>query len=390
MKALTWHGRHDVRVDQVDDPQLEKPDDMIIKITSTAICGSDLHLYNGLMSGMKSGDIIGHEPMGIVEEVGPQVTRFKRGDRVVVPFTISCGHCHFCERDLYSLCDESNPNKEKAEEQLGHSPAGLFGYSHLLGGFAGGQAEYLRVPYANVGPIKIPSDLPDDKVLFLSDIFPTGYMAAENLDIKPTDTVAIWGCGPVGQFAIQSAWLLGAKRVIAIDSQPERLQMAKEFGKAEVINYEETDVYQALQQMTGGLGPEKCMDAVGAEAHTTSAIANMKDKTREALHVPENRPYVLNEAIKCCQKGGIVSIPGVYTDSANNLAIGPAMNKALTFRMGQTHVQKYLPRLLNLIEDKKIDPSFVITHHVPLVEAPAAYKMFDEKKDNCIKVVLRP
>lgn len=390
MKAVTWHGRHDMRVEDVADPEIQHAQDVIVKITSTAICGSDLHLYNGVMAGMKSGDIIGHEPMGIVEEVGPGVKKLKKGDRVVVPFTISCGHCFFCDQQMFSLCDESNPKAEKARALFGQSPAALFGFSHLTGGIPGGQAEYLRVPYADVGPVVIPEGLPDEKVLFLSDIFPTGWMAAENCDIKPQDTVAIWGCGPVGQFTIQSAWLQGAKRVIAIDDVPERLNMAKNVGKAEIIDLSNSDVYDVLMQMTKGRGPDKCIDAVGAEAHSANILKDTKDSFLQNIHIPTNRPYVLNEIIKCCRKGGVISIPGVYTASVANFAMGPAMNKGLTFKMGQTHVQKYLPKLLGLIEDKKIDPSFVITHNVNLVEAPAAYEMFNDKKDECIKIVLRP
>lgn len=390
MRAVTWHGRHDMRVDNVEDPKIEHERDAIIKITSTAICGSDLHLYNGVMAGMKSGDIIGHEPMGIVEEVGKGVKNLKKGDRVVVPFTISCGSCYFCDRELFSLCDESNPKPEKAQEIMGHSPAALFGYSHLTGGIPGGQAEYLRVPYADIGPIVIPEGLPDEKVLFLSDIFPTGWMALENCNVKSDDTVAIWGCGPVGQFAIQSAWLMNAKRVIAIDDVPERLEMAKKHGKAEIIDRSKEDVHQALMEMTKGMGPDIVVDAVGAEAHASNMVSDTVDSTLQALHIPLNRAYVLNEAIKACRKGGTVSIPGVYTSNVKDFPMGPAMNKALSFKMGQTHVQRYLPRLLSLIEEGKIDPSFVITHNVSLSEAPAAYKMFNEKKNNCVKVVLHP
>ena len=390
MKAVTWHGRHDMRVDNVDDPILQKPDDIIIKVTSTAICGSDLHLYNGVMAGMQEGDIIGHEPMGVVEEVGSEIKHLKKGDRVVVPFTISCGACYFCSHDLYSLCDDSNPKKEKAQKELGHSPAALFGYSHLTGGIPGGQAEYLRVPYANVGPVKVPSSLPDEKVLFLSDIFPTGWMAAENCKITDNDVVAIWGCGPVGLFAMKSAWLQGAKRVIAIDDVPERLEMARKHCDVETIDFSKDNVYESLLDMTSGYGPDKCIDAVGAEAHTSQVLVDLKDDARQAAKIPHNRPYVLNEMIKSCRKGGTISIPGVYTDSVPNFAMGPAMNKALTFKMGQTHVQKYLNNLLELVEDGQIDPSFLITHTVPLQEAPAAYKMFNDKKDDCVKVVLKP
>lgn len=379
-----------MRVDNVPDPKIQHPRDAIIRITSTAICGSDLHLYNGMMAGMKSGDIIGHEPMGIVEEVGSSVTHLKKGDRVVVPFTISCGSCYFCDKDLFSLCDESNPNRSDAEKALGHSPAGLFGYSHLTGGFPGGQAEYLRVPFADVGPIKIPEMLADEQVLFLSDILPTGWMAAANCDIQPTDTVAVWGCGPVGQFAIQSAWLMGAKRVIAIDDFEGRLQMARDIGKAETINFSKEKVYDRLMEMTGGMGPDKCIEAVGGEAHTANALVDGKDTTLQAMHVGVNRAYALNEAVMNCRKGGVVSVPGVYTGNIKDFAAGAFMNKGLTMKTGQTHVQHYLPKLLKLIEDKKIDPSLIITHTVNLSEAPAAYKHFNEEKDKYIKVVLKP
>ncbi len=390
MRAITWHGRHDLRVENVADPKILAPTDAIVKITATAVCGSDLHLYNGVMSGMKAGDVIGHEPMGVVEEVGHQVKNLKPGDRVVVPFTISCGACFFCSNQMFSLCDESNPKKENGIKMLGHSTAAMFGYSHLMGGIPGGQAEYLRVPYADVGPVKIHETLPDEKVLFLSDIFPTGWMAAENCDIQSTDTVAVWGCGPVGQFAIQSAQIQGAKRVIAIDDVPERLKMARDYGGAEVIDASKNNVYQTLMSLTKGFGPDKCIDAVGAEAHSGNPVIDFKEGAMQALRIPNNRSFVLNEAIMSCRKGGVISIPGAYTDVIKNFAMGPAMNKALTFKMGQTHVQKYLPQLLDLIVEKKIDPSFVITHTVNLSEAPAAYEMFNNKTHGCIKVVLKP
>jgi len=390
MKALCYHGRKDVRVDNVDDPKIQDPRDAIIKITATAICGSDLHLYNGYMPGMQSGDIIGHEPMGEVVEVGGAVTKLRKGDRVVIPFTISCGCCFFCDRHLYSLCDESNPNADQAAKVMGQSPAGLFGFSHLLGGFPGGQAEYLRVPYADVGPIKVPNELPDEQVLFLSDIFPTGYMAAENAQIESGDTVAVWGCGPVAQFVIQSAWMFGAGRVIAIDRVPERLAMARQHGRAETINFEETDVYEKLMEMTKGRGPDRCIDAVGAEAHAASTVVEAFDNLKEAVHMPSNHPYVLAEAIKCCRKGGTLSIPGVYTANVDNFPMSAAMNKGLTFKMGQTHVQHYLKELLAKVVEGEIDPSFVITHRGSLDDAPALYKIFAEKSDQCIKVVLKP
>ena len=389
MKALCWHGRHDMRIDTVDDPTLEDPTDIIIKVTTSGICGSDLHLYNGLMPAMKPGDVIGHEPMGVVVEVGSEVKRFVKGDRVVVPFTISCGQCWYCDHTLFSLCDESNPNAEMARKNMGHSPAGLFGYSHMLGGFPGGQAEYLRVPYADVGPIKVPEGLTDEQVIFLSDIFPTGYQGALNAEIEPGDTVAVWGCGPVAQFAIQSAWMLGAGRVIAIDRVAERLEMARTHGRAETIDFEQQDVYDTLMEWTQGRGPDRCIDAVGAEAHSASGVKQVFNALKEAAHLEANRPYALQEAIKCCRKGGTVSIPGVYIDSME-VPMGPAMNKGLTFKMGQTHMQRYLEPLMQKIVDGEIDPSFVITHTVSLEDAPDAYATFDKKEDDCIKVIIKP
>ncbi|WP_135827821.1 zinc-dependent alcohol dehydrogenase [Halorussus halobius] len=389
MRALTWHGKEDVRVEEVPDPEIVNPRDAIIEVTATAICGSDLHLYDDHVPTMREGDVLGHEPMGEVVEVGDAVENLAEGDRVVVPFTISCGSCWFCERGLYSLCDNSNPNAELARKTMGHSPAGLFGYSHMLGGYAGGQAEYLRVPYADVGPVKVDSDLSDEQVLFLSDIFPTGYMAAENADIEDGDTVAVWGCGPVGQFAIQSAWLLGAGRVVAIDRVPERLGMAREHGDAETIDFEEEDVYDRLMAMTGGRGPDGCIDAVGSEAHGTG-LAGVSDKAKQEVGLQADRPHVLREAIKCCRKGGTLSVPGVYVGDVDNLPVGPLMNKALTVKTGQTHVQRYLDPLLERIEDGDIDPSFVVTHDEPLEKGPELYETFREKEDDCIKVVLTP
>lgn len=388
MKALCWHGANDVRVDNVPDPTIINPRDAIVKITSTAICGSDLHLYNGFIPTMQSGDILGHEFMGEVVELGSQVKNLKKGDRVIVPFTISCGSCFFCNRDLWSLCDNSNPNAGLAEKMFGHSPAGLFGYSHLTGGYAGGQAEYARVPFADVGPLKIPDGLSDEQVLFLTDIFPTGYMAAENCDIQPGDTVAVWGCGPVGQFAIRSAFMLGADRVIAIDRIPERLQMAAA-AKAEIINYEEMDAGEAVTEMTGGRGPDSCIDAVGMEAHGTGLDA-LYDKAKQAVRLESDRPTALRQVILACRKGGTVSIPGVYGGFVDKVPLGAAFNKALTLKMGQTHVQRYLRLLLDRVQKGEIDPSFVITHRMKLDEAPHAYDIFKNKKDNCIKVVLKP
>lgn len=388
MKALCWHGANDVRVDNVPDPTIINQRDAIVKITSTAICGSDLHLYNGFIPTIQSGDIMGHEFMGEVVELGSEVKNLKKGDRVVIPFTISCGSCFFCNRDLWSLCDNSNPNAGLAEKIYGHSPAGLFGYSHLTGGYAGGQAEYARVPFADVGPLKIPDGLSDEQVLFLTDIFPTGYMAAENCNIQPGDTVAVWGCGPVGQFAIRSAFMLGADRVIAIDRVPERLQMAAA-AKAEIINYEEMDAGEAVTEMTGGRGPDACIDAVGMEAHGTGLDA-LYDKAKQAVRLESDRPTALRQVILACRKGGTVSIPGVYGGFVDKVPLGAAFNKGLTMKMGQTHVHRYLQPLLDRVQKGEIDPSFVITHRMKLDEAPQAYEIFKQKKDNCIKVVLKP
>jgi threonine dehydrogenase-like Zn-dependent dehydrogenase len=390
MKALCWHGHGDVRIDTVPDPEIKDPTDAIIQITASGICGSDLHLLDGYMPTMQSGDVLGHEPMGRVVAVGKAVKNLQVGDRVVVPFTIACGDCFFCKRTLFSCCDTSNPNAEVARKAMGHSPAGLFGFSHMLGGFPGGQAEYLRVPYADVGPLKIESGLSDEQVLFLSDIFPTGYMAAENCGIEPGDTVAVWGCGPVGQFAIKSAWMLGAGRVVAIDRVPERLAMARTHGKAETINFDEQDVYEALQDKTAGLGPARCIDAVGCEAHGTGGVDALLDKAKAAVKLTTDRAHVLRQAIFCCRKGGTISVPGAYVGLPDKIPFGAFMNKNLTMKTGQTHMQRYMRPLLQKIEAGEIDPSFVITHRVHLSEAPAAYKTFRDKKDGCIKVVLRP
>ena len=389
MKALCWYGTHDVRVERVPDPILLNPRDAIVKITSTAICGSDLHIYNGYVPGMAGGDIIGHEFMGEVVEVGSGVKNLAVGDRVVNPFPIACGQCFSCKEQLYSLCENSNPNAWMAEKMWGHSPAGLYGYSHVLGGYAGGQAEYARVPFADIGPIKIPDSLADEQVLFLSDIFPTGYMAAENCGIRPDDTIAVWGCGPVGQFAIRSAFMLGAGRVIAIDRFPERLEMAHLHGGAETINYAETDVLEELREKTGGRGPDACIDAVGMEAHSFGVMGTY-DKFKQKLKLESDRPTALREAIMSCRNGGTVSIPGVYGGLIDKLPMGAVMNRSLTLRTGQTHVQRYLRPLLERIEKGEIDPSFVITHRMPLDDAPKAFEMFDAKDDNCIKVVLKP
>jgi len=390
MRAICWHGKGDMRVDTVPDPRIEQPGDAIIRITATAICGSDLHLYDGYVPMMKEGDIMGHEPMGIVEEVGPEVTRLKKGDRVVVPFVIACGSCFFCEKSLFSCCDTTNPDAAALAELQGHAGAGLFGYSHLYGGYPGGQAQYLRVPHADVGPVIVQSDLPDEKVLFLSDILPTGWQAAEQGNIQPGDTVAIWGCGPVGQMAIISAWLMGAGRVIAIDRVPERLEMARMHGKAEVIDFASQDVYDQLQVMTKGRGPDVCIDAVGAETHGLGSMDAMMDKAKAAVGLTTDRIHALRQAINCCRKGGTVSVPGVYIGFPDKFPMGAAFGKGLTMRMGQTHAQRFLQPLLDRIDKGEIDPSFVITHKLSLEEGPKAYDTFRDKKDGCIKVVLTP
>jgi threonine dehydrogenase-like Zn-dependent dehydrogenase len=359
MKALCWHGNGDVRIDEVPEPKIKDHRDVILKVTSTAICGSDLHLFDGYMPTMESGDILGHEFMGEVVAVGLDVTNLKIGDRVVVPFTMACGSCFFCQKTLFACCDNSNPNAKVAEKAMGHSPSGMFGYSHMMGGFAGGQAEYVRVPYADVGALKVPDGISDEKVLFLTDIFPTGYMAAENCGIEKGDTVAVWGCGPVGQFAIKSAWMLGAGRVIAIDRVADRLQMAAEEGKAEIID-SKIDVYDRLHEMTKGRGPDRCIDCVGAEAHSSGSVGAVVDAVKTKVGLGTDRPHVLREAIMCCRKGGTVSIPGVYVGFLDKVPMGAAMNKGLTMKMGQTHVHRYLKPLLERIVNEEIDPSFVI------------------------------
>jgi threonine dehydrogenase-like Zn-dependent dehydrogenase len=389
MKAVCFYGKEDVRVETVPDPKILNPHDAIVKVTSTAICGSDLHLYGGFIPTMQKGDVLGHEFMGEVVEVGRENTRLKPGDRVVVPFTIACGRCFFCKQQQWSLCDNTNPNAWVAEKLYGYSGSGLFGYSHMYGGYAGGQAEFVRVPFADVGPIKVPESLSDDQVLFLSDIFPTGYMAAENCAIKPGDTIAVWGCGPVGQFAIKSAYLLGAERVIAIDRFPDRLEMAASQGKAETINYLDVNVLDELRARTGGQGPDACIDAVGLESHGTTLDA-WYDLAKTSMHLTTDRPHALRECINACRKGGTVSIPGVYGGFLDKFPLGAAFAKGLTLKMGQTHVHKYLPTLLDRIERMEIDPSFVITHRARLEDAPAMYETFREKRDHCIKVVLKP
>ena len=387
MKAVCWEGKKNVQVLSVPDPSIINPRDAILKITTTAICGSDLHLYDGYIPTMEKGDILGHEFMGEVVELGSAVKNLKKGDRVVVPFTIACGNCFFCKRDLWSACDNSNPNASTAETLYGFSGSGLFGYSHMMGGYAGGQAEYVRVPFADVGPVQIPDGLTDEQVLFLSDIFPTGYMAAENCNIQAGDTVAVWGCGPVGQFAIKSAYLLGAERVIAIDHVPARLRMAADEGKAETLNFDDEHVYQKLVEMTGGMGPDACIDCVGLEAHGTTIDA-LYDRAKTALYLATDRSHALRQAIRACRKGGTISIPGVYGGFLDKFPFGAAFSKGLTFKMGQTNVHKYLRPLLKLIQDGKIDPSFVITHRLDLADAPNGYDTFRNNPDECIKVVM--
>ncbi|MEX2148338.1 MAG: zinc-dependent alcohol dehydrogenase [Candidatus Rokuibacteriota bacterium] len=389
MKAVCWYGTGDVRVETVPDPALINPRDAIVKVTSTAICGSDLHLYGGFIPMMKAGDILGHEFMGDVIEVGPECHTLRVGDRVVVPFAIACGRCFFCTRDLWSLCDNSNPNAEMLEKVYGFSGAGLFGYSHLYGGYAGGQAEYVRVPFADVGPMKVPDSLTDDQALFLSDILPTGYMAAEVCRIQPGDVVAVWGCGPVGQFAIKSAFMLGAERVIAIDRFPERLALAASYGGAEAMNYEDVDVFEELKERTGGRGPDACIDAVGTEAHGTSVDA-LYDRAKQAMMLETDRPHVLRQAINACRKGGTVSIPGVYGGVLDKVPFGAAFAKGLTLKMGQTHVHRYMRPLLARILQDAIDPTAIISHRMRLEEAPGAYRMWRDKQDGCTKIVLQP
>lgn len=389
MKALTFHGKGDIRCEQVPDPTIQEPTDAIIKVTACAICGSDVHIYDGVIPSMESGDVLGHETMGEVVEVGSSTRTLNVGDRVVVPFTIACGQCFFCQRGYFSGCERSNPNHRMAEKMWGFSPAGLYGYSHMLGGYSGGQAEYLRVPFADSGPVKVPNGLSDEQVLFLSDIFPTGYMAAEFCEIRGGETIAIWGCGPVGQMAIRSAFMLGAERVIAIDTVPERLALAQA-GGAETIDFLAEDVYERIREMTGGRGADACIDAVGTEADASSSFDARIDRIKVATFMGTDRPHVLRQAIQCCRNFGIVSIVGVYGGSLDKIPMGSAINRGLTFRMAQTPVQRYLPTLLKRIEDGNFDPSFVITHRASLEEGPDLYAKFRDKQDGCIKVVLKP
>ncbi len=388
MKALCWMGKEKLEVQNVNDPKVLNPQDAIIKITRTAICGSDLHLYDGYIPTMEPGDIVGHEFMGIVEEVGPAVKKLKRGDRVVIPFTIACGSCFFCNTTQYSLCDNTNPNAALAEKMYGYSGASLYGYSHIYGGYAGGQAQYARVPFADVGPLKIENDLPDEKLLFLTDIFPTGYMAAENAQIRPGDTVAIWGAGPVGIFAVASAFMFGAARVISIDRFPERLALAAQAG-AETLDYSKFDVLSSLRELTGGNGPDAAIDAVGLEAHGTGP-GGLYDRTKQALRLSFDRPTVLRQAIMAVRKGGTVSFPGVYGGLLDKVPFGAAFGKGITMKMGQTHMQRYLQPLLGRIEKGELDPSFIISHRIGIEEIPEAFRVFRDKEYGCTKVVIDP
>ncbi|MDF3042562.1 MAG: Threonine dehydrogenase [Thermomicrobiales bacterium] len=388
MKATCWKGPNTVQVEEVPDPKIINARDAIVKISSTAICGSDLHLLQAYVPAMMPGDVLGHEFMGEVVEVGSQVSTLKVGDRVVVPFPIACGVCSACQKEMYSVCENSNPNAWMAEKLWGHAGAGVFGYSHLTGGYAGGQAEYARVPFADVGPIKVPEGMSDEQVLFLSDILPTGYMGAEMCDIQPGDVIAVWGCGPVGQFAIVSAFLLGAERVIAIDRFPYRLQMARDKAGAETLNYEEVDVIDALKEMTGGRGPDACIDAVGMEAHGHGPMYAF-DRAMHAARMETDRPLALREAIKACRNGGTVSVIGAYGGYIDRFPMGSIMNRSLTIKAGQCHVQRYMQPLLEHIQNGDIDPTFVITHTLPLDQAPHGYDIFKNKRDNCEKVVLK-
>jgi threonine dehydrogenase-like Zn-dependent dehydrogenase len=389
VRANCWMGKNKVEIQNVPDPKILNSRDAIIRITSSAICGSDLHLFNGFIPTMKKGDILGHEFMGEVVETGPDVSNLAAGDRVVVPFPIACGACDACRHGRFSVCENSNPNAGIAEKLMGHSPAGIFGYSHMLGGFAGGQAEYARVPFADVGPIKIEDDLPDEKVLFLSDIFPTGWMGAEMCDITPGDVIAVWGAGPVGQFAIASAFLMGAERVIAIDRFPYRLRKAERAG-AETLNYQDVDVLDALREMTAGRGPDACIDAVGIEAHHPAPLMYGYDRAKQGVRAETDRPFALREAVMACRNGGVVSVIGVYGGLIDKFPMGSLMNRSLTLRGAQCHVQRYLRPLLDRVRAGDIDPSFVISHRMRLEDTPHGYDIFKHKEDECLKVVLTP
>ena len=389
MKAACWYGANDVRVETVPEPKILNPRDAILKVSSATICGSDLHIYDGYIPTMQKGDILGHEFMGEVVEVGSAVTKLQKGDRVVVSSIIGCGQCHYCTQQMWSLCDNSNPNSGIEEKIFGFGTSGIFGYSHAFGGYAGAFAEYIRVPFADFGAIKVPEGIPDEKLLPISDAFPTGYMGADLCNIQPGDTVAVWGCGPVGQFAMLSAYMLGAERVIGIDRFPERLQLARDFAKAETINYEEIDAGEALKEITGGIGPDACIDAVGLEAHGVG-VGGLIDEAKQAVRLETGRPHVLRQMIVACRKGGTLSIMGVYAGFIDKLPIGAFMNKSLTVKMGQMFGQKYMPILRDRVLSGEVDPSRVFTHHLPLTEAKQGFELFKHKKDNCIKVLLKP
>jgi len=387
MKAVCWTGVNDVRVEKVPEPALLNPRDAIVKVRATTICGSDLHLYDGYIPTLLKGDILGHEFMGEVVEVGSRVKNLQPGDRVIVPSVISCGDCFYCKKGQFSLCDNSNPKPAVAEKMWGHATCGIFGYSHMMGGYAGSHAEYIRVPFADVGPRKVPDGLTDEQALFISDAFPTGFMGADVCNLQHGDTVAVWGCGAVGLLAMKSAWLLGAGRVIAIDRLPERLEVARKHCQAEVLDYTKVNVVEALKELTGGQGPDACIDAVGMEAHETG-YEGAYDRVKQAVRLETDRPYVLREAIQACRKGGVVSIMGVYGGVVDKFPMGAAMNKGLTLRMGQMHAQRYLDRLIGHVERGEVDPSFVVSHRMALDEAPRAYDMFKKKKDHCLRVVM--
>lgn len=388
MKAVVWHAAHDVRVESVPDPSIVNPRDAIIRVTATSVCGSDVHLYNGYIPRLHPGDVLGHEFMGIVEEVGPSVRNLQRGDRVVVPFAIACGNCESCQRERYALCDNSNPDAPMLEALYGYSAGGLFGYSHLFGGYAGGQAEYVRVPFADFGPVVVPDHLSDEQVLYLSDTFPTGYMAAENCDIQRGDVVAVWGCGPVGQFAVRSAFMFGASRVVAIDRFEERLDLARDSG-AEVLNHDRVNILEALHELTGGRGPDACIDCVGMEAHGITPDA-VVDKVKQTMHIELDRAHALREAIVACGKGGTVSIPGVYAGTVDAMPMGAVFGKGLRLRTGQTHMHRYIKPLLDRIDAGEIDPSFVVTDRGTLDDAPTVYHNMARHRGSTVKSFLRP
>lgn len=389
MLALCWTGVNSLNVEKVDDPTIINPKDAIIKVLLSSVCGSDLHLIDGMVPTMRPGDIIGHEFIGEVVDVGSEVKKLEVGMRVVVSSVIGCGRCFHCDTGSYSLCDNTNPNEELLDKVYGACTAGIFGYSHAFGGYAGSHAQYIRVPFADIGCTPIPEGVANESAIFVSDAFPTGFMAADMCDIQPGDVVAVWGCGGVGQMAIQSAFLLGADRVIAIDRLPERLKMAEIYSRAETLNYEDVNIHEALKELTGGRGPDCCIDAVGMEAHEPG-IEYLYDKAKTMTFSATDRASVLRQAIHSCRKGGVVSVVGVYGGVIDKFPMGAAMNKGLRFRMGQMHGQKYAPRLLKYLEQGEVDPSFLLTHRLPLYEGAEGYKMFKRKTDRCVRVVFDP